>query len=108
MHATLVVIGDNVEEQMAPHQEDEHFEGLWDWYEIGGRWEGYFTRTDGKTCDIVRVCDIDLDNLRIPHGFLYEGDVYLSDDEVGYIELYTTLLKRLPNNTRLTLVDYHY
>lgn len=57
-HFTVLVIGDNVDEQLAPFDENlevEFQEGedgeegyycnpraKWDWYSIGGRWTGYF------------------------------------------------------------------
>lgn len=33
--------------------------GKWDWYTIGGRWNGYFTRYDGSRVNAAMVKDID-------------------------------------------------
>jgi hypothetical protein len=48
-HFTVLVIGKNVEEQLAPYQEGvlpgqevENPNAKWDWYGIGGRWNGFF------------------------------------------------------------------
>jgi len=32
----------------------------WDWYEVGGRWDGYFTLKNGKKANVCRKRDIDL------------------------------------------------
>lgn len=35
----------------------------WDWYEIGGRWSGFFRTQDGRTCDAVRVKELSEEQL---------------------------------------------
>lgn len=37
--------------------------GRWDWFEVGGRWKGFFTDRNGVECDWVRYADLDLDAL---------------------------------------------
>lgn len=50
-HFTVLVIGPNPEEQLAPY--DENLEGVenpkWDWYQLGGRWTGIFKLKDGAS-----------------------------------------------------------
>jgi len=36
----------------------------WDWYVIGGRWDGYFTLKNGRSANQARKGDIDLDRMR--------------------------------------------
>lgn len=45
-HFTVMVIGPNPENQLAPYEEDENG-GFWDWYLLGGRWTGYFKLKEG-------------------------------------------------------------
>lgn len=33
----------------------------WDWYSIGGRWEGFLTTTDGSKCDCAKIKDINFE-----------------------------------------------
>lgn len=54
MHALVLVIGDDVDAVMAPHQKryDEHTEeltGEWDYWRIGGRWAGWLKLRNGAT-----------------------------------------------------------
>lgn len=50
-HFSVLVIGDDVEGQLAPFNENRETtkEAKWDWYSIGGRWGGYFTLKPGRT-----------------------------------------------------------
>lgn len=45
-HFTVMVIGPNPENQLAPYEEDENG-GFWDWYLLGGRWTGFFKLKPG-------------------------------------------------------------
>lgn len=66
-HFAVLVIGDNIEEQLAPY--DENIEvpeyaredntmttynpkSKWDWYQIGGRWTGFFQLKPGGTGNV--------------------------------------------------------
>ena len=50
-HFTVLVIGKDVDKQLAPYDENKKrtVDPKWDWYVIGGRWGGYFTLKPGKT-----------------------------------------------------------
>ena len=83
-HTAVLVIGDDPETILAPYQEREWFDGgKWDWYQLGGRWTGYFSLkpgTKGVTgapglmtapatggrVDQARKKDIDLSDISIP------------------------------------------
>lgn len=63
-HFVVVVIGENVDAQLAPYSEAKCADGKWDWWVVGGRWEGYFPlKTGGKT---NQCCwgDVDLEGAR--------------------------------------------
>ena len=56
MHFTVIVIGDNPEKQLAPYDEQLTDEvgnynpyGFWDWFQLGGRWTGFFKLKEGAT-----------------------------------------------------------
>lgn len=38
-------------------------EAKWDWWQIGGRWSGYFIARDSRKCDQGRKADLDLEAL---------------------------------------------
>lgn len=87
MHATVLVLGEDVEALMDPYSEHdpEAVEQTWDWWVIGGRWSGHLLAREGtqavvctdppygqilqqvapnRACDQVRRGDLDLDALR--------------------------------------------
>ena len=37
----------------------------WDWWVIGGRWDGWLVTKEGKRCNSCKVKDIDFDGMRI-------------------------------------------
>ena len=53
-HFVVLVIGDNVDQQLAPFNEQpedgyhSNPKAKWDWYQIGGRWSGYFKALPGS------------------------------------------------------------
>lgn len=61
MHFTVMVIGNDPEKQLAPYSENLTDEkgncnpyGFWDWYQLGGRWTGFFKLKEGATDSIGR------------------------------------------------------
>lgn len=94
-HFSVIVIGNNAEQQLAPYDENLAVETVdedgeiytrnpdakWDWYEIGGRWTGYFKLKPGALgtvgcpgiltpparhsyADVAKKGDIDFDTMR--------------------------------------------
>lgn len=49
-HFTVLVTGDDVAEQLAPHDVSAGGD-KWDWWLVGGRWTGYFPVVDGFDAD---------------------------------------------------------
>jgi hypothetical protein len=82
MHFTVMVTGEDVDEQLAPFEEGEDG-GEWDWYQIGGRWHRSLKLLPGREgaigspswghadeefrdgwVDSARKCDIDWQGMR--------------------------------------------
>ncbi len=64
-HYTVLVVGENPEDQLAPFREPDGEEeekelerqyskvqAKWDWYELGGRWTGYFKLKEGRSGEV--------------------------------------------------------
>ena len=87
MHATALVLGEDVEALMDPYSEHdpEAVEPTWDWWVIGGRWSGTLLAREGRqavvctdppygqvlqqvtpdlACDQILRGDLDLDGMR--------------------------------------------
>ena len=47
-HFTVLVIGEKPEEQLAPFEEELGTNPKWDWYQLGGRWTGFFKLKEGR------------------------------------------------------------
>lgn len=66
-HFTVMVFGENPEQQLAPY--DENLENVenpkWDWYALGGRWSGFFKEIGtGIHKDVIKKSDIDIDGMK--------------------------------------------
>lgn len=57
-HFVVFVIGDNVEQQLAPYHE------LWDWYVVGGRWSSWLQAKTGAKADSLRKGEVDFAGMR--------------------------------------------
>lgn len=133
----------------------------WDWYEVGGRWDGFFINKDGEEVDSIRKGDIDFDamvgrqaKLRREqwkahqdgekHAFLFQsipesledyigevtpeyvigtysilfGGFWMQQGDMGwwgmdsnhddsYVERSAELLRSLPDDSVLTILDLH-
>ena len=91
----------------------------WDWYQIGGRWDGALKTKDGKTVNETTVGEIDISDFNGTFAVLKDGQWYekgsmgwfgMSDnkmeDEEWNLE-FRRLIAELPPETPLTLVDAH-
>lgn len=62
MHFSVLVIGENFEEQLSKFNHDlnpDNKDSKWDWYEIGGRFENFFILKNGEFSDQALKKDID-------------------------------------------------
>lgn len=90
----------------------------WDWYTIGGRWEGDLPLKTGDGASAAAIGQIDLDKLPSPAALVAEGHW----QEVGHIgwfgqidesegelwdERVKKILESLSDDTQITLVDCH-
>lgn len=104
----------------------------WDWYQMGGRWYGYFQLLDGKSgilgerslvvsfseqsqvADSALKKDINWDKKSdyVTYAILHEGEWY-EDNLLGaplggdWQEFWINFVDRLPPTTRLTVFDCH-
>lgn len=91
----------------------------WDWYELGGRWNGLITLQNGETTDQARKKDIaNLDTL-ITFAVLKNGD-WFEQGEMGWFGFVNKekeeeqwvlevkkLLSDLPEDTLISIYDCH-
>lgn len=115
MHYAVIVVGDNVDELMAPFEEKynettEEIDGHWDWYVIErGRWTGFLLK-DGSYAKKAFIEEIDIDELHV-WALLYNGKwlerSYEKEESDKFHREMKTILKNLPNKTQVTLVDAH-
>jgi hypothetical protein len=103
----------------------------WDWYEIGGRWSGMLKIKDCPEypddieskkygyADSIRLCDIDFEGMKKLETFaiIKDGEWYekgqmgwwgiSENSDEKWQEEFDKLLKTLPKDTLLTIVDCH-
>lgn len=116
MHYKTIVIGDNVEEQLKHFDQevwsdkDCNENGKWDWYTIEeGRWEGILLK-NGLCSKVTLIQDVVIDELECAI-LLYNGEwmecPFFRKDDGSFTLKMRNILKNLPNNTKITLVDIH-
>lgn len=84
---------------------------VWDWYVLGGRWEGELLRDkDGKPTDIGWVKDLDpefgvlnIDSMKYTPEVLFDGEFF---NEVDSCRNILSRLKHHPE-WHVAIVDYH-
>ena len=128
MHTVVVVITDDgsFENELAPFDQDLEVEvvstegdeieysnpdTMWDFYVVGGRWEGQLIRkADGTPVDVAEVHELDtefgimnMDTMSYVPEVLYEGFWYTEEDDCRTI-LYG--LRNMPNK-HVAIIDYH-
>lgn len=129
----------NLDEQLEPFSENIAVEpyktynpnSKWDWYQVGGRWTGFFKNKKGAKgkvmqipenlknfyrpakrghSDIIKVKDVDFDKTELPYGILHNGDwisVETKDTRKDFEKAYKKIIKSLPDDCELTAVDCH-
>lgn len=145
-HYTCLVIGENPEAQLEPFSENLEVEeyktsagnmstynpnSKWDWYQLGGRWSGFFKLKAGKegicgelaepakegTCD--QALKGDIEQVKRTYSVLYNGQWY-EKGEMGWFGVshgdkeeevwdkeFRRLVDSLPDDTLLSLYDLH-
>ena len=91
----------------------------WDWYEVGGRWDGYLETRNGEKVNQATIGEIDLATLEPVFAVLKGGEWHekgamgwwgmVADKKEGedWNVEFKRLLEGLPDDTPLTLVDCH-
>ncbi len=46
-------------------QSESNPQGYWDWYEVGGRWQGFFANKKGKSVDRLKMKDLSLEKMEL-------------------------------------------
>jgi hypothetical protein len=88
-HFTVLVVGPNVNSQLAPYDEDGgDREGKWDWFVVGGRWAGYFKVKQGvKIKPFEDRYEVDQ---AVKRGVAYvngESDTFSTKAEPGFADV---------------------
>lgn len=91
----------------------------WDWYEVGGRWTGYFVTKQEERVDQVQLCELDLDCVTVPYAIVKDGKWH-AQGKMGWFgsssndteqdewdKEFRALLSDLHPETLLTVVDCH-
>lgn len=92
----------------------------WDWYEIGGRWNGELINKEGKNTNIDYANQINWDETCIPFAFVEPNGVWHEKGEMGWWamvsnekeqdswkEEFENFVKDLDDEVEVTIVDCH-
>ncbi|ELP2194011.1 hypothetical protein VZ50_003714 [Salmonella enterica subsp. enterica serovar Champaign] len=97
----------------------------WDWYQLGGRWDGFFLHKSGIRTNSLKKGEIDFAGMLAdktffsPYAIIHEN-TWISKGEMGWWgisndamtqeqwdEKVSELISELPNDTMLSLYDCH-
>lgn len=137
-HFVIIVTGplDALETALAPYDENERVpeykdsdgdtttynpKSKWDWYQVGGRWGGYFLLKNGQRVDTCRWGDVDTESLGaiIPFAILHDGEwiergkmgwfASVADEKpaINWFTEASKILASLDPDTIVTAVDCH-
>lgn len=105
-------INAKVSQMMAPFNEHTSENGMWDWYEIGGRWDGCF---GGKNSVLVKdYCDKarknHLEHFLLPDGKWHSRKKWNGVDFIEDKNWFTTIQKLLEpyQDHYIVAVDFHW
>ena len=92
----------------------------WDWYSIGGRWDGNLITKSGENVNTAHVNKIDWDKSGIPFAYITPNGVWHEKGEMGWwavvtnekekdvwIEEFNNILDTLKDDCMVTVVDCH-
>lgn len=94
--------------------------GIWDWYEVGGRWNNDLKTISGGFVYSCRIKHIDMEHLKentsysiIYNGILKQRETFGYDgvdheyEQSEWDDIVINILKSADRNTVLTVIDYH-
>lgn len=88
---------DEDENLLSTYNEDSQ----WDWYEIGGRWDGYLVLKDGTHSNQEYFDNINWQALdKLPYCFITKGGEWYNEGFIDYI-------KNIKDNPLVTVIDFH-
>lgn len=88
---------DEDENLLSTYNEDSQ----WDWYTIGGRWDGYLILKDRTHSNQDYFDNIDWKALnKLPYCFITEGGEWYNEGFIDYI-------KNIKDNPLVTVIDFH-
>lgn len=76
---------EEIDNLMAPYEEDDTG-GKWDYYQIGGTWDGALTDKAGNTCNSIRVRDF-YDESVTPYAYVTADGTWVAKGEMGWFGL---------------------
>lgn len=92
----------------------------WDWYEIGGRWDGSLVNKDNKNTNEDYVCQINWNETCTPFAFIKPNGVWQEKGEMGWWAIvsnekesddwkkeFNEFVKNLSDDVMVTVVDCH-
>lgn len=90
----------------------------WDWYVIGGRWDGVLVQKDGQGTNTARHKDIDWDTTNAPFTVVLPGGKWVQKGDMGWWgvvhdekedwnEHFKTILTDISPDAWFTVVDCH-
>ena len=134
MHTLLLVIGDDIDSQLRPFAgwdgTEEKPNAMFDWYETGGRWEGFLQlreprlhkrlfgllppREERRT-NVAKKREIDSAALLAdpPAALLYQGQWHEAPPQLDgpldedWISQFIGIFSQIPDDAQLTIVDVH-
>lgn len=91
----------------------------WDWYQVGGRWDGFLPTKDGRWVNETTVGELDLKSFQCTFALVKEGQWH-EKGEMGWFSMVSQeketdewstqlhqLLTNLPPATLITVIDAH-
>jgi len=91
----------------------------WDWYQVGGRWDGFFKTKEGKDVNATTIGELDFSSLRPTFAVLKYGEWH-EKGEMGWWAMvskekaeedwateFHELFQGLPDSMPITLIDAH-
>jgi hypothetical protein len=117
MHYSCLVIGNNPERKLKPFKEAHgNPKSKWDFYELGGAWEGSYTLRAGcadGVSDSAMKGEIEPESLKdYPFAIIHRGKFLKREDNsveaiAEWDAMYMKLIDSLPDDTLLSMYDLH-
>lgn len=83
----------------------------WDWYEVGGRWNGFYKTRDGETVNQCLIGELDYNDDMSTYAVLTpDGEWYEKDEDnpnSWYNSYYNDFIAAYPDDYMITAVDIH-